>query len=80
MPKFKQLVIAEGIPPETVMFLAASETAIEVPICGSACTYLELQSTHMAKALFVSLMLTIAASVGLLVDIFTVPTMLSYCS
>ena len=31
LPKFKQLVIAEGTPPEQTIFLAASATAIEQP-------------------------------------------------
>ena len=35
-PKFKQFVTAEGAPPLTTMFLAASDTAIVVPTSGSA--------------------------------------------
>jgi hypothetical protein len=64
-PKFKQLVIADGTPPEQVRyFCAASETAIDVPSSGSACTYLELQSTVIANALLVPLMFTTPASEG----------------
>ena len=80
LPKFKQLVIAEGTPPEQMMFLAASATAIAQPSSGSALTILALQSTVIAKALLVPLTLTTPASLGALVPIFMVPTIESYCS
>ena len=48
-------MIAKGFPPEQTIFLAASLTAIAQPIFGSELTYLGLQSTVNAKALFVFL-------------------------
>ena len=38
LPKFKQLVMALGTPPEQLMLRAASATAIAVPISGSIST------------------------------------------
>ena len=57
VPKFKQFVIALGSP-RTNVLREASDTAIIVPTSGSAFTYRELQSTVIAKPLFVPLMLT----------------------
>ena len=72
--------MAEGVAPVQLMFRAASETAIAVPISGSACTYLALQSTVKARPFFVPRTATTAASEGRFVVLFSVPTILSYCS
>ena len=62
------------------MLRAASATAMAHPLRGSASTYRPLQSTLKAKPLVEPLTWTTAASPGRLVERFTVPTMLSYCS
>ena len=62
LPKFKQLVIAKGSPPDAIIFLQDSATAIDVPIFGSKLQYDELQLVVKQTPFLVPLILITAES------------------
>ena len=61
-PKFKQFVIAKGFPPDAIIFLVDSATAILAPTDGFNKQYPELQFVVRQRAFLLFFILTTAES------------------